>query len=113
VGSVELEQAVVERVTSVDEAAAISVPPADGGPEELHLFLVLRDRAPGCQGDAGYEVLHRACQAAIREHLNPLFKVQALHVCTSLPRNASNKVMRRLLRAQAAAAAAAKAVAKL
>jgi acetyl-CoA synthetase len=49
------------------------------------------------------QALHRVCQTAIRKHLNPLFKVREVHVCTFLPRNASNKVMRRLLRAQAGA----------
>jgi acyl-coenzyme A synthetase/AMP-(fatty) acid ligase len=104
VGSVELERAVVEHVPSVEEAAAVSVPPAGGGPEELHLFLVLHEGSQSMLAETKGQALHRACQAAIRKHLNPLFKIQEVHVCTSLPRNASNKVMRRMLRAQAGAA---------
>lgn len=42
--------------------------------------------------------LRRACQAAISSHANPLFKVEAVVVRDSLPRTASNKLMRRVLR---------------
>lgn len=93
VSSVELERAVVEGVGEVAEAAAVAVAPADGGPDKLVLFLILksseRDVSP---------ILKRACQHAISSRLNPLFKVGAVHVILALPRNASNKVMRRVLR---------------
>ncbi len=42
--------------------------------------------------------LLQGCNEAIRQRLNPLFKVSACRVVPSLPRTASNKVMRRLLR---------------
>ena len=93
VGSVELERVCVEHVACVDQAAAISAPEKGGGPERLHLFLVLGGL---CVADAGG--LAAECQDALRKHLNPLFRVQQVHVCDALPRNASNKVMRRLLR---------------
>ncbi len=38
------------------------------------------------------------CQQAIRNSLNPLFKLERVLLRDSLPRTASNKVMRRLLR---------------
>ena len=38
------------------------------------------------------------CQQAIRSSLNPLFKLERVVLRNSLPRTASNKVMRRLLR---------------
>jgi acyl-coenzyme A synthetase/AMP-(fatty) acid ligase len=94
VSSVELERAVIEGVAEVAEAAAVAVPPADGGPDKLVLFLVLK-REEG--GDNGAK-LARACQQSISSRLNPLFKVGAVHVISALPRNASNKVMRRVLR---------------
>ncbi|GLC41156.1 hypothetical protein PLESTB_001797100 [Pleodorina starrii] len=47
---------------------------------------------------AAVAVLQRRCQEAVRSKLNPLFKVSRVVVVPSLPRNASNKVMRRLLR---------------
>jgi acyl-coenzyme A synthetase/AMP-(fatty) acid ligase len=93
VSSVELERAVVEGVGEVAEAAAVAIPPADGGPDKLVLFLVLKNS----EGDVGPK-LTRACQHAISSRLNPLFKVGAVHVILALPRNASNKVMRRVLR---------------
>jgi hypothetical protein len=40
-------------------------------------------------------------QAAIRAQLNPLFKVSRVVVKDALPRTASNKLMRRVLRAEA------------
>jgi acetyl-CoA synthetase len=103
---VELETAVVECVPNVIEAAAVGVPPPMGGPDELVLFLVLR--AAG--GDSGRPTsennndeadLRKACQNAVSSRLNPLFRVGRVQVVGSLPRNASNKVMRRTLRERA------------
>lgn len=91
VSSAEIERVAV-RVPGVVEAAAIAVSPPGGGPSELVLFLVT---APG----ASFETLRGAIQARIREELNPLFKIHDLRVVPSLPRTASNKVMRRELRA--------------
>jgi acetyl-CoA synthetase len=94
VSSVELERAVLERVGDrLLDAAAVGVPAPGGGPEQLHLFVVPRE--------AGHDAaLLAACQAAIRQGLNPLFKVERLLAVPSLPRTASNKVMRRVLRDQ-------------
>jgi acetyl-CoA synthetase len=39
-------------------------------------------------------------QAAIKRDLNPLFKIHDLVLVEALPRTASNKIMRRELRAQ-------------
>ncbi len=38
-------------------------------------------------------------QEAIKTHLNPLFRIYEVRSLERLPRTASNKVMRRLLRA--------------
>ncbi|GAB4821930.1 hypothetical protein N2152v2_008976 [Parachlorella kessleri] len=93
VSSVELERACVENVADVVEAAAVACPTPGGGPEQLFLFLVVR---PGCQQDP--QALRQQCQAAISRKLNPLFKVEKVLLRGSLPRTATNKVMRRLLR---------------
>jgi acetyl-CoA synthetase len=42
--------------------------------------------------------LREAMNAAIREKLNPLFKVHEVLAVPRLPRTASNKIMRRVLR---------------
>jgi acyl-coenzyme A synthetase/AMP-(fatty) acid ligase len=40
----------------------------------------------------------RELQVAIRQHMNPLFKLQEVILMSSLPRTSSNKLMRRVLR---------------
>ena len=48
--------------------------------------------------DSQLQELKLQCQRAIRSSLNPLFKLERVLLRDSLPRTASNKVMRRLLR---------------
>ena len=106
--SVELERICCTHVAAIEQAAAVALPPAAGGPEQLHLFVVLAEsHAPAhkeslSSGNIGSlhgdQKLGQHCQAALRQHLNPLFKVAGLSVVEALPRNASNKVMRRALR---------------
>ncbi|WIA40402.1 hypothetical protein OEZ86_013761 [Tetradesmus obliquus] len=116
VSSVELERVVLANVPGIAEAAAIGIPAPGGGPELLHMFLVLNPTttaaaaatssssssrsAVEAAADA-VKQLQQACQAAVRAHLNPLFKVERVLLVPSLPRTASNKVMRRVLRSQA------------
>ncbi len=91
VSSAEIER-VVNRLDAVVESAAIAVSPTDGGPSELILVVVT-------QG-ATAERLHPEIVGAVRSQLNPLFKVSRTVVRDALPRTASNKVMRRVLRAE-------------
>ncbi len=52
-----------------------------------------------CQGGANDgETLKREMNQAIKTHLNPYFKVHDLVLVEGLPRTASNKIMRRVLR---------------
>jgi acetyl-CoA synthetase len=46
------------------------------------------------------EALKSAMQQAMKDRLNPLFRIEDLVFVDSLPRTASNKVMRRVLRNQ-------------
>ncbi len=94
VSSAQLEAA-VRNVDGVTETAAIGVSSPGGGPSELVVYTVLDDN---CAVSA--DALKPTMQAAIREKLNPLFKVRDVVVIDALPRTASNKVMRRLLRAE-------------
>eukprot|EP00658_Telonema_sp_P-2_P005039 TRINITY_DN1188_c0_g2_i3.p1 TRINITY_DN1188_c0_g2~~TRINITY_DN1188_c0_g2_i3.p1 ORF type:complete len:1032 (+),score=217.90 TRINITY_DN1188_c0_g2_i3:212-3307(+) len=115
VSSAELER-VCDQVPGVKETAAIAVPPPDGGPDELVFYCVLKEPA-GLLIDPSQ--LKKALQEEIKQKLNPLFRVAKAHIVDALPRTASNKVMRRILRqnslssgnlaAQAAMAAAAEA----
>ncbi len=90
--SAELERA-CNGVEGVLETAAIAVPPPGGGPDTLIVYAVLER---GAERDPAS--LRSAFQTAIRGRLNPLFKVEDVRVVDALPRTASGKVMRRVLR---------------
>lgn len=81
----------VDRIDDVLESAAVALTPEAGGPSELLLVVVLRSAAEPA------DILAQA-QRLIRAELNPLFKVGRVLLRASLPRTASNKVMRRVLR---------------
>ncbi len=91
VSSRELE-VVLDHHPAVYEAAAVGVPPAGGGADRLVVFAVLKDDVPSND-------LRAELQREISGHLNPLFRIHDLVVVDSLPRTASNKLMRRELRA--------------
>ncbi len=95
VSSAEIEE-VLNTVTGIQETAAVAVPPKDGGPSRLFIYTVLS--TPGCVQTP--EEIHQALQAALGERFNPLFSIHKVVVMDALPRTASNKLMRRLLRAQ-------------
>jgi len=91
VSSVELER-VLNGVPGVRETAAVAV--ADRhGPEYLVVYAVLES---GAEVDRGQ--LLADMNARLKEQLNPLFRAQSVQIVDALPRTASNKVMRRLLR---------------
>ncbi len=92
VSSAEIER-VVAGVEGVAEAAAVAVPPPDGGPERLVVYAV-----PVANHTPRPEDWRAAMQQEIRRHLNPLFKVHDVVAVEALPRTASAKVMRRELR---------------
>jgi acetyl-CoA synthetase len=91
VSSAEIER-VLDLVDGVTRTAAIAVAPAGGGPSELVVYAV----APG----QTVATLRPRLQAALRERLNPLFRVGDLVLVDTLPVTASNKIMRRELRAR-------------
>ncbi len=92
VGAAEVERAVTG-VGGVPEVAAIAVAPAGGGPSQL----VVCAGTVGC-GPLDADELRRKMNAAIKEKLNPLFRIHDLCLMERLPRTASNKIMRRVLR---------------
>ncbi len=93
VSSLELER-IVDAHPGVLECAAVGVQPGGEGAEQLVLHLVpaTTDGAP----DA--DQLKTELQQLIRERLNPLFRIHDLVLLADLPRTASNKLMRRVLR---------------
>ena len=90
VSAVEIEK-VLNQHPAVREAAAVAVAPAEGGPEQLVIHYVAQEAV-----DA--DVLKEEWQKSLSAQLNPLFRIYELVEQPSLPRTASNKLMRRALR---------------
>lgn len=87
ISAVEIET-IINTHNSVSESAAIAVADNAGGPEKLIIFIV----------GPMEENLKSELQHLISSQLNPLFRIFSLEIVKSLPRTASNKVMRRSLR---------------
>jgi len=92
--SVEIER-LLDLIDGVKETAAIGVEPASGGPNLLVIYAVTQEDAESNQDN-----LRQAFQQEIKKQLNPLFKVSDVVITDNLPRTASNKIMRRVLRDQ-------------
>lgn len=94
VSSLELER-VMDRHPQVYQTAAVSVIPPEGGADLLVVFTVPR---PGAKPEP--KALQKELQDLIKRDLNPLYRVHDVVLVESLPRTASNKIMRRELRKQ-------------
>ena len=92
VSSIELERVVNEH-PSVHESAAVAVQAESGGADRLVVYVVV------VVHDVSDENLKKALGRRIAKQLNPLFKIHDVVTVESLPRTASNKIMRRRLRA--------------
>ncbi|MFV2071952.1 MAG: AMP-binding protein [Thermoanaerobaculales bacterium] len=90
ISSLELER-VFERHPAVFEAAAVAVRLDGEGAEKLVVFVVLTK-------EAEIQTLRQELGKSVASELNPLFKIHDVVVVESLPRTASNKLMRRELR---------------
>jgi acetyl-CoA synthetase len=97
VGSVEIER-VCNLVDNIQETAAIAVSGPHGGPSKLVVYVVLEEDVNPEQPGLDKDSLKVSMQKSIKVHLNPLFGISDVVITDSLPRTASNKVMRRLLR---------------
>jgi len=91
VSSTEIERSLAG-VPGVVETAAVAFNPPQGGPSLLVVYTVL---SPGTEAS---DPLKKEMQRAIAARLNPLFKIHDVVPVDALPRTASNKVMRRVLR---------------
>lgn len=96
ISSAELER-VMNRVPGVQETAAVAWS-QNGGPDELVAFTVL-DQAAEHPAYVAANLL-KAFNDRLKSDLNPLFRVKEVRLVPALPRTASNKVMRRELRAE-------------
>jgi len=93
VSSAEIERALVG-ISGLEEAASIAVAP-HGGPSQLVIFAVVDEARAN-----DVEALTLEMQTAIKQKLNPLFKIHEVRIVKSMPRTASNKLMHRVLRDQ-------------
>ncbi|PNY04966.1 putative acyl-activating enzyme peroxisomal-like [Trifolium pratense] len=99
VSSVEIERICNGVDSNIVETAAIGIPPSGGGPEQLAVAVVLKNSNITPQD---LLKLRMSFNSALQKTLNPLFRVSQAVPVPSLPRTASNKVMRRVLRQQLA-----------
>lgn len=97
VSSVEIERVCNAVDSNVLETAAVGVPPPQGGPEQLVIAVVFKDSD---DSTVDLDKLRISFNSAVQKKLNPLFRVSHVVPCSSLPRTATNKVMRRVLRQQ-------------
>jgi acetyl-CoA synthetase len=82
---------IVNAHPDVFESAAVSVIKPGEGAERLVVYIV-------CNRETDQTELLGELNKLIADKLNPLFKIYELHLIDKLPRTASNKIMRRLLR---------------
>jgi acetyl-CoA synthetase len=92
VSSIEIEQ-LINTLDGIRETAAIAVPSPGGGLKRLVIYAVLLVHKRLEKNE-----LKATFQAMIKQHLNPLFKIYDTIIIKSLPRTASNKIMRRILK---------------
>ncbi|MEM9832916.1 MAG: AMP-binding protein [Bacteroidota bacterium] len=90
VSAVEIEK-VLNQHSAIVESAAVAISPPEGGPEQLVVFY----RA---DQTVEKELLKKELQKILSQQLNPLFRITDVVQQESLPRTASNKLMRRALR---------------
>ncbi|EKD72087.1 MAG: AMP-dependent synthetase and ligase [uncultured bacterium] len=96
-GGIKVSAAEIERAITglpeISEVAAIAVTPPNHGPSQLIIYAVTKT-------NLDKQVLIKAMQKKINTNLNPLFKISDIVLINEMPKTASNKIMRRLLRDQ-------------
>ncbi len=94
-GGIKISSAEIERVLvgveGIIETAAIAVSPPTNGPSRLIIYAATSQ-------NVDKESIKKTMQIRINQHLNPLFKIYDIVLVRELPKTASNKIMRRILR---------------
>uniref|UniRef100_K7L634 AMP-binding enzyme C-terminal domain-containing protein n=1 Tax=Glycine max TaxID=3847 RepID=K7L634_SOYBN len=93
--SVEIESVCDGADECILVTAAVGVATANGGPEQLVIFVVLKE---GYNSSA--ETLKMKFTKAIQSNLNPLLKVSLAKIVPEFPGTSSNKIPRRVMRDQ-------------
>jgi len=96
-GAIKVSSAEIERALAgtenIIETAAIGVNLNQHGPSHLVIYAATH-------ADLDKEKIKKLLQKKINQHLNPLFKIHDVIFTRELPKTASNKIMRRVLRKQ-------------
>ena len=92
ISSVEIER-VLNNLPGIKETAAVAVKPPEGGPDLRVSYAVAPENV-----QADTVAWQKIMQPAIKEHLNPMFKIHEVVFIANLPRTATNKIIRRVLR---------------
>ena len=94
-GGIKVSAAEIERalagLAQIHEVAAIAVSPPNNGPSLLVVFAVTQEALVK-------EKVMQEMQQRISERINPLFRINDVVFVSELPKTASNKIMRRVLR---------------
>lgn len=94
-GGIKISAAEIERVlvgiNAIIEVAAIAITPPDNGPSQLVIYAATNAQLEKAS-------VMNEMQKRINGELNPLFKIYDVIFVTDLPKTASNKIMRRMLR---------------
>jgi len=91
ISAIEIEET-LNKHPQILETAAVSIAPTSGGPERLVVFYTEKNQA----SDEG--LLKKNLQDLLTSQLNPLFRISQIVKIATIPRTASNKIMRRELR---------------
>lgn len=91
VSSAEIERSLVG-IEDIIETAAIAYSPRGHGPSQLIIYAATSK-------NLDKNLIMNQMQLRINQHLNPLFKIHDIVFVSELPKTASNKIMRRMLRA--------------
>ncbi len=92
ISSAEIER-VLTNLENIKETAAIAVPLSKGH-SSLIIFATTKTNS------LDKELIKKLMQQRINQQLNPLFKIHDIVLIKDLPKTASNKIMRRVLREQ-------------
>jgi acetyl-CoA synthetase len=96
-GGIKISSAEIERILvnlpEIIEVAAIAIPPPDHGPSLLVIYAETKS-------ELDKQATMKDMQKKINTQLNPLFKIHEVILTRDLPKTASNKIMRRVLREQ-------------
>lgn len=95
ISSAEIERVLVG-IPHIIETAAIAINMGSRGPSHLVIFASVGNN----EKSISKEILKASMQSRINQHLNPLFKIYDIVLVDELPKTASNKIMRRMLRNQ-------------